>query len=98
MIERIERGREAAPDRRGARGRELLAADDGGKAGKTRLALAQRRHAREFEYRFETRVLLDQHVDGVFEIGLGVEVDSHLSLFVMAGLVPAIHVFRSRGI
>jgi hypothetical protein len=33
-------------------------------------------------------------VDGAFEVGLGVEVDGHFSqFFVMAGLVPAIHVF-----
>ena len=86
MIERIERGREPPPDRRGARGRQLLAADDRGEAGKTRLALPQRRHARELEDRLQPRVLLDQRVDGVFEVGLAVEVDGHW--YVMRGLDP----------
>ena len=80
VIERIERGREASPDRRGTRGGELLAADDRGQAGKTRLALPQRRHARQLEDRLQPHVLLDQRVDGVFEIGLAVEVDGHCPL------------------
>ncbi|MGY4301448.1 hypothetical protein ACVWXN_009543 [Bradyrhizobium sp. i1.4.4] len=44
----------------------------------------------------EARVALDQRVDGVFEIGLGFEVDGHLGRQtlsgVMAGFDPAIHV------
>ena len=96
VVERIERGADAAPDRRGARGRQLLAADDRGKPGKARLAPPQRRHAREFEDRLQPRVLLDQRVDGVFEIGLGVEVDGHCwmvnFLVVMRGLDPRIHL------
>ena len=54
-IERIERGREASPDRRGTRGGELLAADDCRQPGKTRLALPQRRHARQLENRLQPR-------------------------------------------
>ena len=94
MMKRIERRADAVPDRRRARGGELLAADDRGKTGKAGLALPQRRHAREFEYRSKPRVLLDQRVDGIFEIGLGVEVNGHwINSVVMAGLVPPIHVF-----
>ena len=77
MVKRIERGADAAPDRRGARGRHLLAADDRRQAGKAGLAPPQRRHARKLKYRFQPRILLDQRVDGVFEVGLGVEVDDH---------------------
>ncbi len=85
VIERIERRREPAPDRRRARGRDLLAADDVRQSRKPRLALPQRRHAREFEDRLEPLVLLDQRVDGVFEVGLGVEMDGHCTLCVMRG-------------
>src|SRR3981081_2480750 len=77
MVKRIERGADAGPDRGRAGGRQLLAADDRSQAGITGLAPPQRRHARKLKYRFEPRVLLEQHVDGLFEIGLGVEVDGH---------------------
>ena len=65
------RRRQPSPDRRGARGRELLAADDAGKPRKTRLAPPQGGHAGEREDRLQPWVLLDQRVDGVFEVGLG---------------------------
>ena len=41
-MKRIEGGEQPVADRGGARGRELLAADDGAQAGKARLAPAQR--------------------------------------------------------
>src|SRR4029079_3806835 len=34
-------------------------------------------HARQFEDRFQSPILPDQRVDGVFEVGLAVEVDGH---------------------
>jgi hypothetical protein len=77
MVERIERGGEAAPDRGGARGRHLLAADDRGKAGIAGLAPPQRRHARDREHGLKPRILPDQRVNGLFEVGLGVEVEGH---------------------
>ena len=77
MMKRIERGRDPAPDRRGARGRELLAAHDRGEAGKTRLALAQRRHAGARKDRPQPRILPDQRGNGVVKVGLAVEVDGH---------------------
>jgi len=77
MVERIERSADSGPDCRSTRGRQLLAADDVGQSGKARLAPPQRRHARDLEHRFEPRVLLDQRVDGRFEVGLGVEVEGH---------------------
>src|SRR5437879_5440352 len=80
MVKRIERGADAGPDRRGARGRYLLAADDRSQAGKAGVTPPQRRHAGKFEYGFEPRVLLEQRVDGAFEVGLGVEVEDHCEL------------------
>src|SRR3981189_3675061 len=77
MVKRIERGADAGPDRRGARGRYLLAADDCSQAGKAGVTPPQRRHARQLKYGFEPRVLLEQRVDGAFEVGLGVEVEDH---------------------
>ena len=77
MIERVERRREASPDRRGARGGELLAGDDGRQPGKARLALPQRRHAGQLENRLQPHVLPDQRMDGVVEVGLAAEVDGH---------------------
>ncbi len=50
----------------------------GDKAGIAGLAPPQRRHARQLKYRFEPGVLLEQRVDGLFEVGLRVEVDGHL--------------------
>src|SRR6185437_7604891 len=76
-MKRIERGREARPDCAGAGGRKLLAGDDMGEARETRLAPPQRRHARQFEHGFEPRILPEQRVASVFEVGLGVEVDGH---------------------
>ena len=78
MVKRIERGADAGPDRRGAGGGQLLAADDRGQAGITGLAPPQRRHACDLEYRLQPRVLLHQRVDGLFEVGLGVEVEQSL--------------------
>src|SRR5207247_6440563 len=80
MVKRIERGADAGPDRRGAGGGELLAADDRGQASIAGLAAAQRRHARNLKYRFEPRILFYQDVDGLFEVDLGVEVDDHCDL------------------
>src|SRR6266403_5101900 len=77
MIKRIERGADAGPDRRSAGGGQLLAADDRSQARKTGVAPPQRRHARELKYGPQPRVLLDQRVDGIFEVGLGVEVEGH---------------------
>ena len=77
VVEGIERREQAGADGGGAGGGKLLAADDRGKAGKTRLALAQRRHAGAFQDRLQPRVLPHQRMDGAFEIGLGVEVDGH---------------------
>ena len=78
MIERIERFRQPRPDRPGTRRRQLLAAHDRSQAGKTRLALPQRRHARAARGSACSRgSCLTSACDGVFEIGLAVEVDGH---------------------
>ena len=100
MVKWIERGADAGPDRRGAGGRELLPADDRGQAGIAGLAAAQRRHARQLKYRLEPRVLLNQRVDGLFEVGLGVEVDEHCRINLLgpscAGLTRASISYRNR--
>ena len=80
VMKRIERGADAGPDRRRTRGGQLLAADDRRKAGITGLAPPQRRHPCELQYRLQSRILLDQRVDGAVEVGLGVEVDGHCEL------------------
>src|SRR5882757_5176845 len=80
MMKRIEGGGESAPDRGGAGGRQLLATDDGGEAGKARFAPPQRRHAGERQYRLQPRVEVDQRIDGVVEVVLGVEVNGHCKL------------------
>ncbi len=77
MIERIESGTDATPDCGCGRRRELLAADDSGKSGKARLALAQRRHACNLQHWSKSRIELDQPLDGLFEVGLRVEMDCH---------------------
>ena len=78
MMERIERGAEPGPDRRGAGGGQLLAADDRGEAGKAGLAPPQRRHARQLEYGLSRGSCFTSAWIGVFEVGLGVEVDESL--------------------
>src|ERR1700761_2728089 len=80
MVERIERRAEPRPDRPGARRRQLLAGDNGGKPGKAGLATPQRRHAREFKDGSEARVLPRQRMDRILELGLGVEMDDHCDL------------------
>src|SRR3954453_16590890 len=77
MIEGIKGEAQAAPDRRGACGRELLAADDVRQACKARLALAQVRHSRELENRFEPLVSLEERADGVLEVSLGLQMNGH---------------------
>jgi hypothetical protein len=75
MIERVEGRRKPPPDRRGACGRHLLAADDVREPRKARLALAQRRHAGLRQDRLQPRVLLHQRLHGVFKVGLVFEAD-----------------------
>ncbi len=77
MIERIESRADTAPNRGGGRRGELLAADDGGEAGKARLAPSQRRHACKIQHRPEPRIEFHQRLNGLFEVGLRVEVDCH---------------------
>ena len=98
MVERIERRRQAAPDRGRARSRQLLAADDRSKPGKAGLALADRGHAGQLEDRLQPAVLLHQRFDRLFEIGLGVEVDEHFGglQLVMRGLTRAFIYYRNR--
>ena len=60
MIEGHECGEQPVADRGGARGRELLAADDGAKPGKARLAPAQAEGAGLLGDRREARVGEDQ--------------------------------------
>src|SRR5690349_5802902 len=69
MMERIERSLHPAPDRRGARGGELLAAYDRRKPGKARLALAERRHAGARKDRLQPRILPDQRGDALVKVG-----------------------------
>ena len=59
VVKRIERRHQPAADRGGARGRELLAADNR-EPGKAALAPAQRGHAGLFQDRREPRILGDQ--------------------------------------
>ena len=61
----------------GARGGKLLAADDVRETDKAGLAPPQRGHARELQHGLQPRVLPDQRADGIFEVGLAVEVDGH---------------------
>ena len=58
VVKRIERGADAGPDCRRTRGGNLLAADDRRQTRKTGLAPPQRRHARELQYRLQSRVQL----------------------------------------
>src|SRR6516164_7793090 len=102
LVERIERLAEAVPDRPGAGGRKLLAADDMREPDKAGLAPPERRHASALKDRLQPRVLLDQPMDSVFEIGLGVEVDGHCDLKpsrsakeINAALIPARFPLRS---
>jgi len=77
VVERIERGEQPLADRAGACRRKLLPADDGAKAGKTRLPPAQRKGAGLFRHGFQTRILEDQLRQRSVEIGLGVEEVGH---------------------
>jgi hypothetical protein len=84
-IEWVERRLQSAPYRRRARGRQLLAADDVGDAGKARLPPPQRRHAGCGQDRRQPLVLRHQRADRVLEDILAVEVQGHGLL----GLSPA---------
>jgi hypothetical protein len=68
-----------------------------GEPHESRLAPPQRGHAGDLEHGLEAWIALDQRVDRLFEVGLGFEVDGHVIRLtlsgVMAGFVPAIHVF-----
>ena len=77
VVKGIERGGKPGPDRRGAGGGELLAADDRCKPCKAGLAPTQLRHAGELEHGLESRVQFHQRVDCFFEIVLAVEVEGH---------------------
>ena len=60
VVERLESGEQPLADRGGARGRQLLPADDGAEAGKARLAPAQAEGAGLVGDRREARVGEDQ--------------------------------------
>ena len=94
VMERIERREQPRPDRRRARGRKLLAADDGAEPGIAALAAAQRRHAGFGEHRLPARVLLDEDADGCFQIGLGVNDVRHALGFVAKPSAMPQPVFR----
>ncbi len=76
-LERIECRNQPRPDRRGARGRELLRHHDRGETGKAALPPPQRRPSRLRQDRRKARVGLDQPRDRVVEIGLGVDEEGH---------------------
>lgn len=73
-MERIEGIADPLPDRGSRVGRKLLAADDGGKPRKTRLATTQRGLACDLCDPGQMRVGRDQRGDGLVEIGLRVQV------------------------
>ena len=78
VMERIEGGEQPVADRGGARGRELLAADDGAQAGKARLAPAQAEGAGLLGDRRKPRIGEDQlRPAPASQIGLGVEEVGH---------------------
>ena len=77
VIERIERRLEPAPDRLGARGRELLGDHDGGEARKSVRPAPQRRASGQRERVAPARIGRDQPGDRAIEIGFGVEVARH---------------------
>ena len=80
-MKRLEGGAEPSPDRGGAGGRQLLAADDRGETLETGLALPQSGKAGAIEDRLQPWVLLHQRVDGVVKVGLGFQVDGHCKSF-----------------
>ena len=76
-VKRVKCRAQASPDRCGACGRKLLAANDMGKPDKTGLAPPQARHARDLEDRPKPRVALEERPDRLFEVVLAVEVEGH---------------------
>ena len=84
VVKGIEGSGDPPPDRRGARGRELLAADDMRKPDKARFAPPQGRHARNVENRPQAWILLDQGANGFLEISLCVEVGGHCKSYLPA--------------
>ena len=82
VMEWIERREQPRPDRRGAGGGKLLAADDGAEPGIAALAAADRRQAGFGENRLPARVLLEEDADGCIQIGLGVNDVRHALGFV----------------
>ena len=74
MVERIERREQPAPDRARARGRKLLAADDGDRA---RHSPPSRRRSAGIpafsSIGAKPRVLRDQRGDAGLQVGFGVE-------------------------
>src|SRR6185295_14582118 len=82
VVKWIERREQPRPDRRGAGGRKLLAADDGAKPSIASLAASNRRHAGFGENRLPPWVLFDEDADGCFQIGLGVNDMRHALGFV----------------
>src|SRR5207244_1800793 len=76
-VERIEHRGEPAPDRRRARGRELLGDDDRSEPGKAALAAAQRRRTGDRQNVRKTRIELDQRLRRGVQIGLGMNEERH---------------------
>lgn len=71
--ERVVGGGQPSPDRAGARRRQLLGNDDGGKAGKPARPAAQRQGAGARRDGPQPRVDRDEHVKSGGDIGLGVD-------------------------
>ena len=79
VVERIEGGKQPLADRRRARHRQLLAADDGTQAGITTLAPAQVEGPGGFRDWPQARVELDQLDQAGVEVALGMKEMGHTS-------------------
>ena len=77
VVKRIEGREQPVADRRRARDRQLLAADDRAQAGIAALAAAQAEGAGLFGDRLEPRIGQDQLGEAGLEIGFGMEEVGH---------------------
>jgi hypothetical protein len=80
MVERRERLFKAAPDRTGARGGKLLAADNRGQAGKSPGPAPERQRTGHGQQGIQTRVALEQPGKRCLQIGFGIDACGHFSI------------------
>src|SRR5215211_5761329 len=77
MMERMKGGLQPCPDRPRAAGGQLLRHHDGAEPGKARRPPPQIRPACLLQYRRQARVGLDEPLQRLVQIGVGVEEMSH---------------------